>query len=93
MLSEVKEPCVAGICYRADTDKGDADRPKYRSRLVAREIKKAVKGSDVLPTTELLSVMPPLESVGNSSLSLSVSQSQEEAKGKRTFGNTSMEYL
>ena len=30
-----------------DTDRGDAGRPNYRSRLVVREIKKAMKKSDV----------------------------------------------
>ena len=46
-----------------DTDKGDADRPNYRSRLVVREIKKAMKKSDVPFAAELFSGMPLLESV------------------------------
>ena len=44
-----------------DTDKGDADRPNCRSRLVVREIKKATKKSYVLSAAELFSGMPPLE--------------------------------
>ena len=40
-----------------DTDKGDADRLHYRSLLVVREIKKAMKNSDVSSAAELLSGM------------------------------------
>ena len=46
-----------------DTDKGDVDRHNYRSRVVAREIKKAMKKSYVPSAAELFSGMPPLESV------------------------------
>ena len=65
-----------------DTDKVDADRPNYRSRLVVREVKKATKKSDVTSAAELFSGIPPLEGV-RALLSLFVSHSQEEAKGKR----------
>ena len=46
-----------------DTDKGDAGGPKYRSRLVVREVKNAMTKSDHLSAAELFSGMPPLESV------------------------------
>ena len=46
-----------------DTDKCDADRPNYRSRLVVREIEEAMKRSDVPSAAELFSGIPPLESV------------------------------
>ena len=49
-----------------------------------REIKKVVKKSDVPSAAELLSGLPPLESV-KTLLSLFVSHSREEAKGNRTF--------
>eukprot|EP00971_Amphidinium_carterae_P339978 6478084-Amphidinium_carterae.1 len=42
-----------------DTDKGDTLRPSYRSRLVAREIRKAM--AEQLSTSETFSGMPPLE--------------------------------
>ena len=70
---------------RVDADKDDADRPKYRSRLVVREIKKAMKKSNVPSAAELFSGMPLLECVCvKALLSLFVSHSQEEAKGERT---------
>jgi len=43
-----------------DTDKGTPDEEKYRSRLVAREIK--ARGA-VLEASQLFSAMPPLEGV------------------------------
>ena len=46
-----------------DTDKGDARRPNYRSRLVAREIKAAREPHELPGAAELFSGMPPLESV------------------------------
>ena len=59
-----------------DTDKGDADRPHYRSRMAVREIKKATKKSDVPSAAELHSGMPPLESkCENTPLSVRPSQS------------------
>ena len=58
-----------------DTDRGDAGRPNYRSRLVVREIKKAMKKSDVPSAVELFSGMPPLESV----------KAHQEEEGKRTL--------
>ena len=66
------------------TDKGDAGRPSYRSRLVVRQTKKAMKKCDVPSAAELFSGMPLLEVV-NALHSLFVSHSQEEAKGKRTL--------
>ena len=69
-----------------DTDKGDAARLNYRSRLVVQEIKKVMKRSGFLSAAELLSGMPLLESVkAFFSLSLFVSHTQEEAKGKRVL--------
>ena len=44
-----------------DINKGDEENPRYRSRLVAREIKK--KGQRVLPDHQLFSSMPPLEAM------------------------------
>eukprot|EP00972_Heterocapsa_arctica_P033680 4956444-Heterocapsa_arctica.AAC.1 len=35
-----------------DTDKGDHTRPAYRSRGVAREIKKAIRASEVPPASD-----------------------------------------
>eukprot|EP00971_Amphidinium_carterae_P296889 5897791-Amphidinium_carterae.1 len=46
-----------------DTDKGDATRPNYRSRLVCREVKKAKRPGEQLKASELFSSMPPLEAV------------------------------
>ena len=48
---------------RVDTDKGHADRPNYRSRLIVREIKRAMKRSYVPSAADVLSGMPPLECV------------------------------
>ncbi len=44
-----------------DTNKGDRTQPRYRSRLVAREIKKAMRSEDRPDQAELFSAMPPLE--------------------------------
>ena len=52
-----------------------------RSGLVVREIKRAMKKSNVPSAADLSSGMPPLESV-KALFSLFVSLSQEEAKGK-----------
>lgn len=46
-----------------DTNKGDDDRPNYRSRLVAREIKAKKKPHEQIPASQLFSAMPPLEAV------------------------------
>eukprot|EP00972_Heterocapsa_arctica_P017132 2533394-Heterocapsa_arctica.AAC.1 len=35
-----------------DTDKGDRTRPAYRSRVVAPEIKKAIRASRVPPASD-----------------------------------------
>ena len=67
-----------------DTDKGDADRPNYRSRLVVRQIKKAMKISDVPSAAELFSGMPRLESV-KALLSLFVSL--QSRRGERQGNN------
>ncbi|CAK0852608.1 unnamed protein product [Prorocentrum cordatum] len=44
-----------------DTNKDDRTQPRYRSRLVAREIKKAMRPEDRPDQAELFSAMPPLE--------------------------------
>ncbi|CAK0859186.1 unnamed protein product [Prorocentrum cordatum] len=44
-----------------DTNKGDRTQPRYRSRLVAREIKKAMRSEDRPDQAELFSATPPLE--------------------------------
>ena len=44
-----------------DTNKGSASHPRYRSRLVAREIRRGKHR--VLPDAELFSAMPPLEAL------------------------------
>eukprot|EP00971_Amphidinium_carterae_P085084 1683267-Amphidinium_carterae.1 len=46
-----------------DTDKGDEERPNYRSRLVCREVKRAKKPGEQLKASELFSSMPPLEAI------------------------------
>ena len=45
-----------------DRNKGDEQRPNYRSRLVVREVKKSSR-TDVLPEHESFSAMPPLEAL------------------------------
>ena len=45
------------------TNKGDAERPRYRSRIVAREIKARKSEEDKIPIEQLFSAMPPLEAV------------------------------
>eukprot|EP00959_Pyramimonas_sp_CCMP1952_P277807 5806939-Pyramimonas_sp.AAC.1 len=44
-----------------DTNKGDLTQPRHRSRLVAREIKKAMRSEGRPDQAELFSAMPPLE--------------------------------
>ena len=44
-----------------DTNKGDDKKPNYRSRLVARDLKKLKKLGNQLQVEELFSAMPPLE--------------------------------
>jgi hypothetical protein len=65
-----------------DTDKGDARRPNYRSRLVVREIKKAMRKSDVPSAAELFSGMPPLEGM-KALASIFVGHCHEADKGRR----------
>ncbi|CAK0837809.1 unnamed protein product, partial [Prorocentrum cordatum] len=71
---EVFEPSDEETCRRltaraplrtrwVDTNKGDEQRPKYRSRLVAMEIKAAKKASEQMSASELFSSTPPLEAV------------------------------
>ncbi|CAK0860922.1 unnamed protein product [Prorocentrum cordatum] len=71
---EVFEPSDEETCGRltgraplrtrwVDTNKGDEQRPKYRSRLVAMEIKAAKKASEQMSASELFSSTPPLEAV------------------------------
>ena len=58
-LSEAKGKLVT--LKWVDVDKGGAGQPHYRSRLVAREIRR--KGKRVLPDAQLFSSMPPLEAL------------------------------
>ncbi|CAK0906615.1 unnamed protein product, partial [Prorocentrum cordatum] len=71
---EVFEPSDEETCRRltgraplrtrwVDTNKGDEQRPKHRSRLVAMEIKAAKKASEQMSASELFSSTPPLEAV------------------------------
>ena len=46
-----------------DLKKGDNSRPKYRSRMVVREIKARKKLADRLPAAELFSATPPVQSL------------------------------
>ena len=46
----------------ADRNKGDTQRPNYRSRLVCREIKRA-SNADFIPEYASFSAMPPTESL------------------------------
>ena len=70
----VFEPCGESVCWKAtgraplrtrwvDANKGDELRAKYRSRLVAMEIKRAKKPSEQMSASELFSSTPPLEAV------------------------------
>ncbi|CAE7358585.1 unnamed protein product [Symbiodinium sp. CCMP2592] len=45
-----------------DRNKGDNERPNYRSRLVCREVKRA-KNAEFIPEFASFSAMPPLEAV------------------------------
>ena len=67
-----------------DTDKGDARRPNYRSRLCVREIKKAMKKSEIPQAADLFSGMPPLEAV-KILLGIFVGHCREPSKGPRTL--------
>ena len=46
-----------------DTNKGDPEKPNYRSRLVVREIKAAKEPEEQLPQNLLFSSTPPLEAM------------------------------
>eukprot|EP00971_Amphidinium_carterae_P049555 976725-Amphidinium_carterae.3 len=46
-----------------DTDKGDQERPNYRSWLVCREVKKAKKPGEQLKASDLFSSMLALEAI------------------------------
>ena len=67
-----------------DTDKGDAQRPNYRSRLCVREIKKAMKTTEIPQAADLFSGMPPLEAV-KALMSIFVGHCQEPSKGRRSL--------
>ena len=45
-----------------DRNKGDRERPNYRSRLVCREVKRA-RNAEIIPDHASFSAMPPLEAV------------------------------
>ena len=71
-LREVFEVVKADVCWTTtgkapmtlrwvDTNKGDRQHPRYRSRLVAREIRRGK--TRVLPDAQLFSAMPPLEAM------------------------------
>ena len=65
-----------------DTNKGDDQNTLYRSRLVAREIKKMKKASQQLKVKDLFSAMPPLEA-----LKLLVSMLMTEEPGQKGAGD------
>jgi len=69
---KVFEVVKADLCWKdtgkapmslrwVDTNKGDSTRPRYRSRLVAREVRRGK--TRVLPDAMLFSAMPPLEAM------------------------------
>ena len=69
---EVFEIVKADVCWQTtgkapmtlrwvDTNKGDKQHPRYRSRLVAREIRRGK--TRVLQDAQLFSAMPPLEAM------------------------------
>ncbi|CAK0821340.1 unnamed protein product, partial [Prorocentrum cordatum] len=59
-----------------DTNKGDAERPNYRSRLVVKEIKAKKRPDEQLEASEVFSAMPPLEAM-RSLVSLMVTWTRE----------------
>ncbi|CAK0813925.1 unnamed protein product [Prorocentrum cordatum] len=59
-----------------DTNKGDAERPNYRSRLVVKEIKAKKRPDEQLEVSEVFSAMPPLEAM-RSLVSLMVTWTRE----------------
>ncbi|CAK0882435.1 unnamed protein product [Prorocentrum cordatum] len=59
-----------------DTNKGDAERPNYRSRLVVKEIKAKKRPDEQLEASEVFSAMPPLEAM-RSLVSLMVTWARE----------------
>ena len=80
----------ADVCWRetgrkpvtlkwVDTDKGDWRRPRYRSRLVAREIRRGKQRA--LPDAMLFSAMPPLEAM-KGLCSLLVTRQRSEVRRK-----------
>ena len=60
-----------------DTNKGDDKKPNYRSRVVAREIKKLKNLGNQFRVKELFSAMPPLEAL-KVLVSLLVTEDDEE---------------
>ncbi|CAK0880002.1 unnamed protein product, partial [Prorocentrum cordatum] len=59
-----------------DTNKGDAERPNYRGRLVVKEIKAKKRPDEQLEASEVFSAMPPLEAM-RSLVSLMVTWTRE----------------
>ncbi|CAK0805504.1 unnamed protein product, partial [Prorocentrum cordatum] len=59
-----------------DANKGDAERPNYRSRLVVKEIKAKKRPDEQLEASEVFSAMPPLEAM-RSLVSLMVTWTRE----------------
>ena len=62
-LSECEKEGKTPITMKwIDRNKGDLQRPNYRSRLVCREVKRA-KGAEYIPEYASFSSMPPLEAL------------------------------
>ena len=67
-----------------DTNKGDESRPNIRSRICAREIKRAMPATERPEAAELFSGMPPLECL-KALLSIFVGHVHEGNRGKRSL--------
>ncbi|CAK0864353.1 unnamed protein product, partial [Prorocentrum cordatum] len=68
-----------------DTNKGDAERPNYRSRLVVKEIKAKKRPDEQLEASEVFSAMPPLEAM-RSLVSLMVTWTRGRKPGNFNIG-------
>ncbi|CAK0809617.1 unnamed protein product, partial [Prorocentrum cordatum] len=68
-----------------DTNKGDAERPNYRSRLVVKEIKAKKRPDEQLEASEVFSAMPPLEAM-RSLVSLMVTWTRGRKPGNFKIG-------
>lgn len=77
--SEQKKP--HGVKW-IDVNKGDADRPKIRSRLVAREIKRAKSEDQQRPASAVFSATPPIETV-MTLISLLVTKTKDDQMKKK----------